>query len=302
MDRLTEISAFARVVQTGSFAEAARQMHVSPTIISRHVRELEEWLGVRLLNRTTRHVALTEIGHVVYERCLEVLAQFEILEETASDWRGSPRGTLRVSAPLVFGGTVLAEKLPEFLLRYPHIHVDLTLTDRFVDLVEDGQDIALILGDLPDSSAITRMLGHLSGGLYASPNYLKKNGRPEKIEDLLDHECITYTSLGEGWTIIDEAKKTHSLKVTGQLKTNSATVVVAGLIQGQGIGLVPNYMASAAVAAGTLERLLPACEPPAIAVRAIYHPGRYQAAKLPVFIDFLVAAFASLFNNNSRSG
>lgn len=295
MDRLTEITAFAKVVQTGSFAEAARQMHVSPTIISRHVRELEEWLGVRLLNRTTRHVALTEIGHIVYERCVEALAQFQILEETASDWRGAPRGTLRVSAPLIFGGTVLAAKLPEFLARYPHIHVDLTLTDRFVDLVEDGQDIALILGDLPDSSAMMRMLGHLRGGLYASPDYLAKNGRPTKIADLLEHECISYTSLGECWTIVDEAKKIHSLKVSGQLRTNSATVVVAGLIHGQGIGLVPNYMANEAVAAGTLEKLLPDCEPPAIAVRAIYHPGRYQAAKLPVFIDFLVSAFAHLF-------
>lgn len=298
MDRLTEIGAFAKVVQTGSFAEAARQLHVSPTIISRHVRELEEWLGARLLNRTTRHVALTEIGHIVHERCLEVLTQFEILQETAGDWQGAPRGLLRVSAPLIFGGTILATKLPEFLARYPHIHVDLTLTDRFVDLVEDGQDVALVLGDLPDSSAMMRVLGYLHGGLYASPGYLAKNGRPKKIEDLLEHECISYTSFGECWTIIDESKKTHTLKTTGQLRTNSAAVVAAGLVHGQGIGLMPNYMASDAVAAGTLERLLPACEPPAIAVRAIYHPGRYQAAKVPVFIDFLVSAFVTLFQND----
>lgn len=292
MDRLTEINAFITVVQAGSFSEAARQLHVSPTIISRHVRELETWLGVRLLNRTTRHIALTEIGHVVQARCLEVLAQFQRLEETADDWREAPRGKLRVVSPLLFGGTVLATRLPEFLASYPSIDVELTLTDRFVDLVEEGQDIAIALGDLPDSSAITRMLGQLHGGLYASPTYLDKRGRPTKIEDLLTHECILYASSGDSWTIIDKANKTHSLKVSGQLRTNSATVVAAGLIQGQGIGLVPDYMAREALKAGTLERVLPGCEPPTIAVRALYNPGRYQAAKLTVFLDFVASVFA----------
>ena len=180
MDRLTEVNAFVKVVQTGSFAEAARQINVSSTIISRHVRELEQWLDVRLLNRTTRHVALTEIGHVVYERCAEVLNRVQALEEAAGNWRGVPRGTIRVSAPLVFGSSVLADTLPEFLARYPHINIDLTLTDRPVDIVEDGMDVAFALGDLPDSSAMTRLLCWVESGLYASPAYLAKCGRPTK--------------------------------------------------------------------------------------------------------------------------
>lgn len=293
MDRLTEINAFTRVVQTGSFAEAARQMNVSSTIVSRHVRELEAWLGVRLLNRTTRHVALTEIGHVVYERCTGVLEQFQVLEETADDWRGVPRGTLRVSGPLVFGGTIMAAKLAEFMTLYPRISVDLNLTDRYVDIVEEGLDVAVVLGDLPDSSALTRILCQLSGGIYASPAYLNKHGRPAKIDDLVNYECILHPMSSDGWSIIDEAEKTHSVNVSGRLRTNSAIVIMSSLIQGQGIGLLPNYLAEDAVAAGTLERLLPNCKIPPIAVRAVYHPGRHQAAKLPVFIDFLVASFAS---------
>ena len=293
MDRLTEINAFVRVVQTGSFAEAARQMNVSSTIISRHVRELEEWMRVRLLNRTTRHVSLTEIGHVVYERCTDVLVQFQALEETADNWRGIPRGTLRVSGPLVFGGTILATRLAEFMNLYPHISIDLSLTDRRVDILEEGLDVAVVLGDLPDSSALTRTLCHLNGGVYASPTYLNKHGRPANIEDLVNYECILHPLSSGGWSIIDGAGKTHSLNVSGRLRTNSAVVIMASLIQDQGIGLLPDYLAAEAVAAGTLEKLLPECKIPAIAVRAVYHPGHYQAAKLPVFIDFLVSSFSS---------
>lgn len=294
MDRLTEVNAFVKVVQTGSFAEAARQMHVSSTIISRHVRELEEWLRVRLLNRTTRHVALTEIGHIVYERCTAVLNQFQALEETAGDWRGVPRGLLRVSAPMVFGTTILAAKLPEFLARYPHINIDLILTDRHVDLIEDGLDVALELGDLPDSSAMTRILCRLHSGLYANPTYLAAYGHPEKIENLTGHECISHTLFGDGWSLIDGAGKAHLVKPTGRLRTNSATVVMMGLVQGYGIGLMPHYLTAEAVASGTLKRVLPDYEPSPIPVRACYHPGRHQAAKLPVFIDFLISAFSEV--------
>lgn len=291
MDRLTEINAFVKVVQTGSFAEAARQLHVSSTIISRHVRELEGWLGVRLLNRTTRHVSLTEIGHIVHERSAEVLTQLQMLEETAGNWRGVARGTLRVSAPLGLGSTVFAQKLPEFLARYPNITVDLVLTDRYVDIVEEGFDVAMSVGELPDSTAIVRTLCRVHGGIYASPLYLRKHGSPSRVEDLLHHECILHTPFGDEWMIIDKNGKTHVLKIKGQLKTNSTMVGLAGVIHGQGIGLIPNYFAQEALEAGTLVRLLPDCAPPPIVVRAIYHPGRYQAAKLPVFMDFLTSTF-----------
>lgn len=294
MDRLTEVNAFVKVVQTGSFAEAARKMNVSSAIISRHVKELEEWLKVRLLNRTTRHVALTEIGHVVYERCTAALNQFQALEEAASDWRGAPRGLLRVSAPMVCGTTILAAKLPEFLARYPHIDIDLILTDRHVDLIEDGLDVAIELGNLPDSSAMTRMLCHFHSGLYANPTYLEANGWPEKIENLIDHECISHTLFGDGWTLIDSAGKSHMVRPTGRLRTNSATVVMMGLVQGYGIGLMPHYLAAESVASGTLKRVLPDYEPSPIPVRACYHPGRYQAAKLPVFVDFLISLFSTI--------
>lgn len=292
MDRLTEINAFVKVVQMGSFAEAARQLHVSSTIVSRHVRELEGWLGVRLLNRTTRHVSLTEIGHIVHERAAAVLTQLQVLEETAGNWRGVARGTLRVSAPLGLGSTVFAKQLPEFLARYPNINVDLTLTDRYVDIVEEGFDVAIAVGDLPDSTAMVRTLCHVHSGIYASPIYLHKHGYPRSAEDLLNHECILHTPFGEAWTIIEQKNnKTHTLKIKGQLRTNSTLVGIAGIIQGQGIGLAPNYFVRDALSAGTVERLLPDCAPPPILVRAIYHPGQYQAAKLPVFMDFLISIF-----------
>lgn len=250
-------------------------------------------MEVRLLNRTTRHVALTEIGHAVYKRCIEVLSQFQVLEETADEWRGVPRGTLRVSGPLAFDGTILAAKLAEFMSLYPRINIDLNLTDRPIDILEEGLDVAVVLGDLPDSSAMTRILCQLNGGIYASPSYLNKHGRPTSIKDLINHECILNPMSNYGWSIIDEDGKTHSLNVSGRLRANSAIVIMASLIQGNGVGLLPDYLAEDAVATGKLEKLLPNCRTPEITVRVVYHPGRYQAAKLPVFIDFLVASFSS---------
>ncbi|MGE4481298.1 LysR family transcriptional regulator [Acidocella sp.] len=293
MDRLAEITAFVKVAQTGSFAEAARQMHVSATIVSKHVRELEEWLGVRLFNRTTRHVALTEIGHVVHERCADLLAQFNELETTAGRWRGEPRGVLRISAPLSFGGGPLAARLPRFAALYPHVTIDLTLMDRYVDVVEEGFDVAIAIGELPDSSAKARLLCNLRSSLYASPAYLAAQGCPTKAEDLLAHNCLLHIGgpLTDSWGLTAPDGQRHHLKVKGTLRTNSVTALLTSVLAGQGVTLLPDYTVAEALAEGRVVKLLPDHHVPELPVRVVYQPGRHLAAKVPAFIDFVTGAF-----------
>jgi DNA-binding transcriptional LysR family regulator len=295
MDRLTKITAFVKVAETGSFSAAARALGVSTTVVSKHVRELEEWLGVRLFNRTTRHVALTEVGAAFQQRCTELVGQFDELETAAGRWRAEPRGVLRVSAPLVFGAGPIAAQLPHFLAQYPQVSVELTLTDRYVDVLEEEIDVAIAMGELPSSSAMARPLTRLQGLVCASPAYLAAHGTPAIPADLLPHNCLLHTTgpFARSWEFKCPDGAARQVKVVGNLRTNSAVAHLTAALAGHGIAVLPDYLVEEPLAQGRLVALLADYAAPEIPVRMVYAPGSYMASKLQVFLDFLALSFAS---------
>lgn len=295
MDRLAKMTAFAKVAETGSFTKAARALRLSPTIISKHVRELEEALGVRLLNRTTRHVGLTEIGSIYYEQCADLLAQLEALENVAGELQNTPTGVLRVSTPLGFGAARIAPLLPAFAAAYPKVTVELILTDRYVDVVEEGFDMAVTMNQLPESSYITRTLINTGTVLCAAPDYLAKHGAPETPEELARHNCLVVANapLGPPWVLTGADGVAHPVKVTGNLRTNSAAVQLEAALGGQGIALEPDFMVEQALKLGRMIHVLPDYETSQIIFRIVYPPGRHLTAKLRAFVDFLVANLSS---------
>jgi DNA-binding transcriptional LysR family regulator len=294
MDKIARMTAFAKVAETGSFTKAAQQLHLSPTIISKHVRELEESLGVRLLNRTTRKVNLTEIGSVFYEHCAELLTQLEDLENVAGRLQSTPSGVLRVSAPLAFGASQIAAVLPGFAAAHPGVTVELILMDRYVDVVEEGFDLAITMDELLNSTYITRLLCTMRTIICAAPGYIVTHGRPQTPDDLLSHNCFTHLSapLSKPWTFTGPDNVTRSIKVTGNLRCNSAAAQLAAALQGQGVSLQPDFMAEQALSEGRLVAILTEYKTPGVPIRLVYPPGRYVAAKVRVFVDFLVSSFS----------
>ncbi|MDR3717898.1 MAG: LysR family transcriptional regulator [Bryobacteraceae bacterium] len=295
MDRLAKMTAFAKVAETGSFTKAARALRLSPTIISKHVRELEEALGVRLLNRTTRHVGLTEIGGIYYEQCADLLTQLEALENITGELQNTPTGVLRVSTPLGFGTALIAPLLPTFSAAYPKVTVELILTDRYVDVVEEGFDMAVTMNQLPESSYITRTLSNTGTVLCAAPEYLARHGAPATPEDLAGHNCLVVANapLGVPWSFTGADGVAHAIKVGGNLRTNSATVQLQAALGGQGIALQPDFLVAQALRDGRMVRVLPDYATTQIIFRMVYPPGRHLTAKLRAFTDFLVANLSS---------
>jgi DNA-binding transcriptional LysR family regulator len=289
MDRLTKMTVFAKVAETGSFTKAARALGLSPTIVSKHVRDLEEALGVRLLNRTTRHVSLTEIGNVYYEQCADLLAQVKALETITGSLQNDPIGVLRVSAPLGFGSTKIAPLLPTFAAAYPKVTIELILTDRYVDVVDEGFDIAITMNQPPESSYITRLLVNTNTLICAAPDYLAKFGTPARPEDLTAHNCLILTSAPANtpWIFTDTSGAVHTIKVRGNLRSNSTAVHLAAALGGQGIALQPDFLTVRALEEGKLIRLLADYTTPQIAFRLIFPPGRHYTAKLRAFTNFL---------------
>jgi DNA-binding transcriptional LysR family regulator len=295
MDKIAKMTAFAKVAEAGSFTKAAQQLRLSPTIISKHVRELEEALGVRLLNRTTRKVSLTEVGSVFYQRCSELLTQLEDLENAAGRLQSTPSGVLRVSAPLAFGATRVADVLPRFAAIYPHVTVELILMDRYVDVVEEGFDLAITMDELANSTYITRLLCTMRMILCAAPEYIARHGRPETPQALAQHNCFTHLSvpLSRPWAFTGPGDVAHTVKVSGNLRSNSAAAQMVAALQGQGVSLQPEFMVLEELRAGRLVRLLEAYTIPGVPIRLVYPPGRYVAAKLRAFIDFLAASLGN---------
>ncbi len=291
MDRTGKMTAFVKVVESGSFVGAARQLRLSSTMVSRHVRELEERLGVKLLHRTTRRVGLTEAGALFYQRCSALLAELDELEGATSQFQTTPRGILRVSSPLAFGSVRIAAVLAEFADLCPEVTVDLTLTDRTVDLVEEGFDIAVIVGDIPDSSCMTRLLRTTGTILCGAPEYLSRKGIPQAPEDLASHNCIGHAmpAYAKTWTFAGPDGRAHAVKVSGNLRTNSVAAQLTAAVHGQGLILVPGYAVADALASGRLVALLGTYTGPELPIRLVYPPGRFLAPKVRAFVDFVVA-------------
>lgn len=292
MARLDEMEVFAEVVESEGFSAAARRLGISKSAVSKQIGRLEDRLGVRLLNRTTRRLSLTEAGNTFYAACRRVLDEAETAEQAVSDLAAAPRGLLKLNAPMSFGFLHLSSAIPAFHARYPQITVEAAMNDRFVDLVEEGYDIALRIGDLRDSSLIARRLAPSRAALCASPDYLERRGRPERPEDLASHDCLLYanTENPREWTVTGPGGR-QSVAVEGPLIANNGDVLCGAALGGMGITRLPTFIVGPHLRDGRLEVVLPGFPLPDQGIHAVYPHNRNLSVKVRVFVDFLAQRF-----------
>lgn len=293
MEQLTAMLAFARVVETGSFSKAARDLGVSKSAVSKQISRLEDRLGVRLLNRTTRRHSLTEAGTSFYEGCQRMLAEADSAEAAVSHLASGPRGTLKVNAPMSFGVHHLGPALADFLVTYPELSVDMVLNDRLVDLVEEGFDVGLRIGKLADSSLIARRLAPCRHVLCAAPSYLSSRPAPVHPDDLKAHCCLhySYLSVGQTWRFTGP-EGTRKVTVVGRLRINNGDLLKDAAVEGLGIALLPSFIIGEELRAGRLVPVMVDWRPSLdSAIHAVYPASRNLSPKVRVFIDFLSARF-----------
>ena len=294
MDTLDGLKTVIAVVETGSFTAAAERLGLSKALVSKYMGEVEHKLGVRLFNRSTRKLALTEAGQRYYERALPLLEEFSELEDNVIGENSHPQGLLRISMPVTFGEMALAPLLPEFLRRYPDLNVDMQLTDRKIDMLEEGVDVVIRIGGVDDSNLIARQITTLPLLLVASPAYLKKNGRPKVPADIAKHHCIVDSNfrVGKQWPMISPAGKTQSVEVQSRVAVNNPRAVKSIAVAGGGIGLIPHFIVDDALRHGDLERVLADYKTLEFGLFAIYPHRRYLSKKVRCFIDFMNEKFS----------
>jgi DNA-binding transcriptional LysR family regulator len=292
MDKLTTMRAFTKVVDLGSFSEAARNMRLSRSAISKYVIDLETELGVQLLHRTTRSASPTDSGRQYYERCQSILSDIEEADLTVSQLQVTPRGTLRVNAPMSFGTLHLGKAIAAFMERYTELRIHLILSDQQIDTVQEGFDVTIRIADMSDSSLIARRIVPARRVLCASPAYLKRRGTPKHPDELRDHDCLSYDYLGTGvqWKLTGKDGD-HWLHVPSKLCTNNAEILHDAVLGNQGIALLPTFIAGPDLRSGRLRTILVQYRAPELSVCALYPPTRHLSAKVRVFIDFLVERF-----------
>ncbi len=293
MDRLTEMDAFVHVVDAGGFTEAARKMGVSKSAVSKHVAALEARLAARLLNRTTRRVSPTELGLAYYDRAREVLSGVVEAESMVTAMQATPRGALRVSAPVSFGIGHLSKAVADFLGAYPEVDVNLVLDDRFVELVAEGFDLAIRIGVLPDSSLKARRLAETRLILAAAPAYLAEMGAPRTIDDLAGHRLLHYSNLATGnfWRLRGPSGAERQIRVGGRLTVNNGDSLKVAAEAGLGIAMLPSFLVGGALATGRLVEVLADRAPDMLGIYALYPEGRFPQPKLRAFVDFLAERF-----------
>ncbi|MCF1442324.1 LysR family transcriptional regulator [Ralstonia nicotianae] len=292
MDRLTSMAVFVKAVELGSFSAAAEVLQMSSQLVGKHVQGIEQRLGVRLLNRTTRRQSLTDFGRAFYERSKIILAEVEIAESLAAETRAVPTGKLRINAPVSFGMHTLAQRLPEYMKRYPEVEVEMTLSNRTVDLINEGYDAVFRVGELSDSGLIARPLASYRLVLCAAPAYLE--GRPPLTTpwDLRQHNCLgfAYTELRTNWTF-DGPDGRVVVPVSSRLMVDHGEPLLCAALAGMGVLLQPLELVRSALADGSLVGVLPQYEPPTRPMHVLYAPDRRVTPKLRSFLDFAVLAF-----------
>ncbi len=290
MDKLDAMNAFVKVVSLGSYAEAGRALGLTRSAVSKAVMELEQLLGARLLDRTTRRVSATEAGLAYYESCLDILARVEETEMQVSRLHDEPKGVLKVNAPVSFGVLHLGRLMAEFMGQYPDLKIELTLNDRFIDPIEEGVDVTIRIGVLADSSLIARRLAPARRVLVAAPRYLKQFGRPKSPDDLTRHRCLNYghSTMLQRWRLTRDGE-TFSLAINSVLCSNNGDVLRAAAVAGQGIAKLPTFLVGPDIRDGRLKIVLAQFPPVDLGVFALYAPNRYLAAKTRLLIDFLAA-------------
>ena len=296
MNSLTEIAIFVKVVELSSFTAAADALEMSQPVVSKAVTRLEEKLGARLLNRTTRRLSLTEAGSELYRRSVRALAEIEDAELEVARFQTEPRGTLRVSAPTSFSILHLGSALQSFAERFPGVAIEMYLDDRQIDLVEEGYDVAIRIARLQDSNLVARRLAPCGQVLCAAPSYLAKRGTPERPEDLLEHSCIVYSLLAtpREWRFTDASGESHVVPINGALTSNNGLLNRAAAIAGAGIVLLPMFYIGEQLRSGELKAVLTDFKAPELGIYAVYPERRNLTPKVRAFVDFLAATFGPI--------
>jgi len=296
MDTLSGMRLFNRVVEDGSFSAAGRKLGLAPSSVSRQVSALEKGLGARLLNRTTRKVSLTEAGALYFERTRRILTEIDETNDAVGAMQTAPRGTLKLNVPVVFGRRYIVPNMLEFLAMYPELSVELNVTDHYVDLIEEGADLAIRIGGSTQLSFVARKLATMHRVLCASPSYLQVHGEPKHPEDLTVHNCLRYRHRpGEVvWRFADD-KGSYEIQVEGNFAANNAGSIASAAISGMGIALLPVWLVGREIHDGQLQAVLPGYIAEiadfANEVFAVYPHARYLSAKVRAYIDFIAEKF-----------
>jgi DNA-binding transcriptional LysR family regulator len=291
MDRLTAMTTFVKVVENGGFSAASRRLNISPSIVTTHVKSLEDRLGALLLNRSTRKISLTEIGRAYFERCVHILSEIAEADEVAGASQMKPRGVLRLNVAQAIP-PVIATPLAEFAVRYPDASVHLTVTSRMVDLIEEGYDLAIRITPVNETSLILRRLARYRMVVCGSPNYFARWGRPEHPTDLAGHNCLLfYDSLwGREWHFTGPEGE-QTVRLSGDMETNSVATLRLAAVLGQGLICAPSFMVAADLKSGQLVPILTKFLPFEFSVDALYPHRRHLSAKVRSFIDLATEHF-----------
>jgi DNA-binding transcriptional LysR family regulator len=296
---VSALAVFVKVVQTGSFTRAAAAMGTQKARLSRVVAQLERDLGVRLLERTTRSLSMTEAGREIFERAVGILGAVEDVERVAQRMHAEPRGVLKLTCGVEFGMIAVSRWIDAYLRRYPQVSVDADFTSRVIDIVHEGFDLAIRVGELPDSRLAARRIGELRYGLFASTAYLKRRGSPDSPADLPQHDLLMFTagSHASGWRLSRGAEQ-HRVDAPARLRINNSFSVRDAAVEGLGIAQLPMLVAYESVESRALVRVLPDWIPPAVPIHALFPSSRYLTPKVRAFIDLAVASHAK----DSRGG
>lgn len=299
---LEGLAIFAKVVETRSFAGAAAELKLSKATVSKAVKRIETRLGARLINRTSRRLALTDAGRQLAGRAAHILAEGEAAEDAALAQATVPRGLVRLAAPMSFGLLHVAPLLPEFLATFSEVSIDLQLSDAHVDLIGEGFDAAIRIAVLPDSSLVVQRLCEMPRYLVGSPIYLNRHGRPRHPLDLAQHRCISYSNAmaSETWRFTKDGKSA-SVRPSGPLRVNNGDAMMPALVAGTGLGILPEFILRDALAAGRLERLLPDWSLPSGGVYWVTPPAGPRPKRVEVLADFLVEKLALPAKRRTRA-
>jgi len=294
MDRLTAMQVFAEVATSGNFSATAQRLDMSRAMVTRHVAHIEQWLGTRLLQRTTRRVTLTDAGEQALRRCQQLLALVAEAEDEIAPPDGVLRGQLRVTCSMSFGHSHLAAALSDFLALHPQLKIDLDLGDRALNLIEARIDLAIRISNDPDPMLVARPLAPCDSVLVASPAYLAAHGSPQLPSDLTRHTCLGHANFGRSVWHFARNGQSEQVSVGTRMTANDATALLHAALAGGGIALQPTYLARAHITSGALQELLPQWQLPPMAIYALYPSRRHLSPAVRTLLDFLVDRFSTL--------
>ncbi|MDA1310100.1 MAG: LysR family transcriptional regulator [Proteobacteria bacterium] len=292
MDTLTAMKVYCSVVENDSLAGAARTLNISPSVVSKQLSALEDRLGVRLLNRTTRRVSVTEVGTAYYDRCKRIIADVDEAEVAVSRSHSQPRGMLRITAPSTFAHRHVTPHLPKFIDRYPEVELQVQVNDRIVDLVDDGIDLAIRIAQLKDSSLIARRLASNHRSIVATPEYLKTWGIPERPEDFLQHALITWLpgNLINDWHFVIDGKE-QVIRTKGTISMNNGDSILSTVLAGGGLAMMNAFMTGEYVQDGRLLAVMEDYVREDVPIYAVYPSSRHLSPKVRAFVDFLLETY-----------